>query len=75
MVQLIRIPDFLIRPSNGKTLVLEIKGVDSEQDRAKRSALEAWVQGVNTKGGFGVWCSDVVFKPAEIRDALARHST
>lgn len=48
--------------------------LDSEQDRVKRSALGAWVNGVNAKGGFGVWCSDVVFEPAQIQDCLARNS-
>ena len=36
-------PDFLIRLSSGKTLVLEIKGEDSEQSRAKLAAMRAWV--------------------------------
>ncbi len=67
------LPDFLIRFANGKTLVLEIKGEDSEQNRAKRAALEAWVQAVNAKGGFGLWCWAVAFAPAEIRDILDRH--
>jgi type III restriction enzyme len=68
------VPDFLIRLANGKTLVLEIKGEDSEQNRAKRAALDAWVQGVNTKGGFGLWCRDVAFEPAQIQDVIARHA-
>lgn len=68
------IPDFLIRLSNGRTLVLEVKGQDSEQDRAKRAALATWVSAVNLKGGFGVWCCDVAFQPAEVHDILARHS-
>ncbi len=68
------LPDFLIRMSNGKTLVLEIKGEDSEQNRAKRAALDAWVSAVNAKGGFGVWCADVAFKPAEMADILARYA-
>lgn len=68
------IPDFLVRLANGKTLILEIKGQDSDQERAKRSALDAWVNGVNAKGGFGVWCRDVVFEPAQVKDCLARHS-
>jgi type III restriction enzyme len=68
------LPDFLIRLINGKTLVLEIKGEDSEQNRAKRAALDAWVSGVNSKGGFGVWCWDVALKPHELADILARHA-
>jgi type III restriction enzyme len=69
------LPDFLVRLTVGKTLVLEIKGEDSEQNRAKRAALDAWVQGVNAKGGFGVWAWDVAFEAAEIQDILVRHSS
>lgn len=57
-----------------RTLVLEIKGVDSEQNKAKRDALDLWVRGVNAHGGFGVWCWDVAFEMAQIRDILARHA-
>lgn len=67
------ISDFLIRLANGKTLVLDIKGEDSEQNRAKRAALDAWVKGVNAKGGFGIWCWDVAFQPAQIQDILTKH--
>jgi type III restriction enzyme len=66
------IPDFLVRLSSGKTLILEVKGEDSEQNRAKRSALDAWVKGVNTKGGFGAWCSNVATEPAQIHDIVER---
>ncbi len=69
------IPDFLLRLKNGKTLVLEIKGIDSEQNRAKRAALETWVNGVNQKGGFGAWCWDVAYEPAKIRDIIHKHAT
>lgn len=68
------IPDFLARLANGKTLVLEIKGEDSPQNKAKRAALDAWVAGVNQKGGFGTWCWGVVFEPSQIQDVLARHA-
>jgi type III restriction enzyme len=69
------LPDFLIRLTNGKTLVLELKGEDSPQDRAKRSALKSWVEGVNAKGGFGIWCCDVAFEPALIQDIIRRHAS
>jgi len=68
------VPDFLIRLANGKTLVLEIKGEDSDQNRAKRAALDVWVKGVNARGGFGVWCWDVAFDPAKVHDILLEHS-
>ncbi len=68
------VPDFLIRLANGRTLVLEIKGEDSEQNRAKREALKTWVDGVNAKGGFGGWSCDVAFQPAQIQDILGRQA-
>jgi type III restriction enzyme len=67
------IPDFLIKLSNNKTLVLEIKGEDSPQNKAKRDALAEWVAAVNAAGGFGTWCCDVAFQPAEIHDIVTRH--
>ena len=68
------IPDFLIKLANGKTLILEIKGEDSEQNKAKRAALAAWVAGVNQKGGFGVWSWDVAFEMAKVQDILHHHA-
>src|SRR5690606_15126592 len=65
------LPDFLVRLKNGKTLVLEIKGVDDDQNRAKRAALGAWVQGVNQKGGFGIWTHAAAFTPSQIADLVA----
>lgn len=52
----------MIRLSNGKTLILEVKGQDSEQNKAKRVAMRTWVQAVNEHGGFGQWCFDVVLE-------------
>jgi len=66
------VPDYLIRLSNGKTLVLEVKGQDSEQNKAKRAAMQTWAQAVNEQGGFGQWYFEVVFEPAKIRDAIYR---
>lgn len=68
------VPDFLVRLTGGRTLVLEIKGEDSEQNRAKRVALDAWVQAVNAKGGFGVWSWDVAFEAGQIQDIVGRHA-
>lgn len=68
------VPDFLIRLANGRTLILEIKGQDTEQNRAKRAALDMWVKAVNAKGGFGQWSWDVAFEPAQIYDIFARHA-
>ena len=66
-------PDFLVKLRNGVTLALEIKGVDSPQNRAKRAALAEWVAAVNAEGGFGIWASDVAFEPEQIHDIIGRH--
>jgi len=68
------VPDYLIRLSNGKHLILEVKGQDSEQNRAKRMALDAWVRAVNARGGFGTWCWDVVKEdPSRVHDVILHH--
>ena len=65
------IPDFLVRYTSGKTLVLEVKGQNSPQDQAKRAALDLWVQAVNAHGGFGTWVADVVVgSAAGMRDVI-----
>jgi len=59
---------------SGKTLVLEIKGVDSPQDQAKRAALAQWVSAVNEHGGFGIWVWDVVVGDAAgMQDVVDKH--
>ncbi len=69
------VPDYLITLSNGKRIVLEIKGEDSDQNRAKRLALDAWVRAVNARGGFGVWCWDVVKgEPSKVDDVIIHHA-
>ncbi|MEY2633754.1 MAG: hypothetical protein RIR00_2408, partial [Pseudomonadota bacterium] len=69
------VPDFLIRLANGKHMALEIKGEDSDQNRSKRRALDAWVRAVNARGGFGTWCWDVVkSEPSRVDDVIAHHA-
>lgn len=45
-------PDFLIRLRSGSLLVLEVKGVDSDENLAKRDFLAEWVTAVNCQSGF-----------------------
>lgn len=68
------VPDYLIRLNNGKTLVLEVKGIDDERNRMKRAAMAVWIKTVNEQGGFGQWCFDVVFEPARTRDVIMQHA-
>jgi type III restriction enzyme len=68
-------PDFLVRLSSGTTLVLEVKGQDSAENRTKREFLAEWVRAVNEDGGFAHWASDVSFHVKDIEGILARHSS
>ena len=65
-------PDFLVKLTNGVTLVLETKGEDSDQNRTKRRFLKEWVKAVNAHGGFGVWDSAVALSPGAVLDVLVR---
>jgi type III restriction enzyme len=67
-------PDFLIRLADGTMLVLEVKGQDDDEQRAKRRFLEEWVAAVNAHGGFGHWACDLSTHPREIDGILARHA-
>lgn len=66
-------PDFLVRLANGVTLVLEVKGQDTQDNRTKREFLAEWVRGVNSHGGFGKWNADVSFSPDDLDDILRKH--
>jgi type III restriction enzyme len=67
-------PDFLIKLKNGKTLVLEVKGVDDQQNKTKRQYLDEWVNAVNSDGRFGKWSWDVSFRTSDIKDKINKHS-
>lgn len=67
-------PDFLIKLCNNVMLVLEIKGIDSEQNRAKRTHLKRWVEAVNWNGDYGTWVWDVAFDPSDVRSIISRHA-
>ena len=60
------LPDFLVRLTNGKMLVLEVKGIETDESRAKHEALCEWVKAVNTVKTFGEWSCDVSYNPADI---------
>jgi type III restriction enzyme len=65
-------PDFLIRLANGTYLILEVKGQDTAEAKAKHNALGEWVSGVNAHGGFATWNWQVSFEPSDVEDKLAK---
>lgn len=52
-------PDFIIKLASAEgfviNVIIEVKGFESEKDRAKRPAAERWVEAVNYNGNYGVW--------------------
>ncbi|MDZ7271814.1 MAG: hypothetical protein ONB17_09365, partial [candidate division KSB1 bacterium] len=68
-------PDYLVRyrhPSRGLiTVVLEVKGFETEQDRQKETAARRWTRAVNHQREFGWWefivCSDPGTLPTKLR--------
>ena len=67
-------PDFLIRLQNNVTLVLEIKGVDDDQNKEKRKYLEQWIDAVNDDGKYGTWVWDVAFVPSKVKGMIGKHA-
>lgn len=65
-------PDFILRLVNGDYMVLETKGVDSQQNQTKREYLNEWVNAVNNHGGFGKWHWDVSFHPSDIERLIKK---
>ena len=68
-------PDYLVRLTNGKTLVLEVKGQDNQEQQTKREFLSEWVRAVNNHGGFGIWASDVSRHPKDVQEILIRQNS
>ncbi len=64
-------PDFLVRLSNDATLVLEIKGMETAEDRAKHEAAKRWIDAVNNWGKLGRWAFHVCKDPQMLGRALA----
>ena len=56
-------PDFLVRLANDVTVVLEIKGFEDDQDKAKHTAAKRWVTAVNNYGQLGTWAFHVCYNP------------
>jgi type III restriction enzyme len=64
-------PDFLVRLADGLALILEIKGEEDEQDRAKHEAARRWVRAVNHWGKLGRWEFLVCRDPQQLGEKLS----
>ena len=63
-------PDFIVRLKNGVNLILEIKGFEREQDKAKHEAARRWCEAVTNWGKMGKWQFHVSKEPNEIQPNL-----
>jgi len=68
------IPDYLLRLSNGKTLILEVKGQVTQQEEAKWTATRKLISAMNSKKSFGQWEFEVVIDMAKVHDVILKHS-
>lgn len=51
--------------------IMEIKGQEREQDRAKYTAADRWCRAVNYHGEFGCWAFRVCKEPHKLRELIA----
>ena len=71
-------PGFIIRYRKGDdevNAVLELKGFETEQDRAKETGARRWERAINHHGGFGQWRFVVSKDPANLPRILALSKT
>ena len=71
-------PDYLVRLQSGVTLVLEVKGKETDQDKAKYQAARRWVTAVNNWARLGRWdfvvCRDPWALPQKLCAEVAHSS-
>jgi type III restriction enzyme len=64
-------PDFLVRLASGTSVVLEIKGFEDDQDKAKHTAAKRWITAVNNWGELGTWAFHVCRNPQLLDKEMA----
>lgn len=65
-------PDFLVKLTNGLSLVLEIKGQMREEAEAKHQSARQWVNAVNNWGRLGQWAFLVCHDPQRLAEGLSQ---
>lgn len=63
-------PDFIVKLMNGTNLIIEVKGVETQQDQVKWEYLKEWIQAVNEYSGFGKWDWGVAAQASEVINLL-----
>lgn len=67
-------PDLILKLTNDRFVVVEVKGQKTDKDKAKWQAMSDWVQAINGEEKWGKWCFVVVDEPdllvKQITDAV-----
>ena len=63
-------PDFLVKLIDDSFLIIEVKGVETQQDQVKWEYLKEWIQAVNEYGSFGKWDWGVAAEANELVNLL-----
>lgn len=63
-------PDFIVRLTTGRHLIIEGKGEPTERDDAKATAARRWVDAVNAWGDLGEWNHLICYDAAELGNQL-----
>jgi type III restriction enzyme len=66
-------PDFLVEVVGEKPtfLVVEVKGLEREQDRSKEAGAHRWIDAVNHWGKLGHWRYAKIYSPHQLESVLA----
>lgn len=63
-------PDYLVTLMDNSYLIVEVKGIPTQQDQVKWEYLREWIQAVNEYGGFGKWNWGVASEPNSLVNLL-----
>lgn len=63
-------PDFIIKLENDRYLIVEVKGIERDKDKAKWNAAQEWVTAINATEKSGTWSFSVLKDPDDIYTVL-----
>jgi type III restriction enzyme len=66
-------PDFIVKLKNGVNLILEVKGLIDEREKAKFEAAKRWCSAVNNWGKMGIWAFHAANDPDHLQKELEYH--
>jgi type III restriction enzyme len=65
------VPDFVVELIDGTFLLVEVKGLEREQDRSKEAGARRWIDAVNHWGRLGLWRYAKIHSPHQLAAVLA----